>query len=112
MSELTHPNLPEELQRLEFYRKQDARRTLVARSVLLTMIFGMLGANMWMTHQARTDMLTNLDQARLAQVQLDEHDEARIDALTQDLAALQQQVEALQLSLDEEETASEVVAAR
>lgn len=95
-----------DIHHLEFYRKQDARRTLVARAALLGVIIAMLGVNMlmtWSTHQA---MLTNLDQARLGQVTMDEQSEARMAALSLKVDRLEQQV--ADLSAD----AGEAVAAR
>ena len=44
----------------------------MARAALLTMIFGMLAGNIWMTRQAQTALTTNLNQARLDQVALNE----------------------------------------
>jgi len=97
-----HKQLSPELQALEYYRQQDAKRTLVARGVLLTVIIGMLGANMWLTQSAADDMLTNLDQTRLAQVTLQEQNEARMDGLASEMADLSRQVALLEAQLNEE----------
>ena len=97
-----HQQMTPELQALEYYRQQDARRTMMARGVLLTMIFGMLGANMRLTQSAAADMLTNLDQTRLAQVTLQEQNEVRMDGLATEMADLSRQVALLEAQLNEE----------
>ena len=81
---------PEEfdVHQLWFYKQQEARRTFIARAVLLTVICGMLAFNSWMTWKAHADMLTNVDQARLAQVTLAEQSEARVAKLQTELRML------------------------
>lgn len=76
---------------LQFYTAREARRTLAARAVLLTLIFGMLAGNMALTWQAHADMITNVNQARLAQVTLAEQSAERI-------ASLEAQIEALRVA--------------
>jgi hypothetical protein len=58
------------LDKLDYYQGIHSRNTFYARLVLLTVIFGMLSANMWMTQRNYEALVINVDQARLAQVHM------------------------------------------
>ena len=88
--------LPPELQTLEYYTRRAARRTLVSRIVLLTVIFGMLSANMWLTQRNYESMLINVNQARLAQDQLHDTTAMRLDEMERQLLTLQRSMDLLQ----------------
>lgn len=91
MSNMT--NMSEEdrldLNKLEYYQRQHARRTLIARIVLLTVIIGTVGLNGWMMNRNYETMIINMDQARLAQDQLHEETQAQVAELTAQVAELQ-----------------------
>ena len=72
---------------LEFYQQQAAKRTMVARLVLLASIVGMLAANIHLSQRNYEALLINLDQARSAQAQLAEVTWARLEALEKSQAA-------------------------
>lgn len=88
--------LPPELQTLEYYTRRAARRTLISRVVLLTVIFGMLSANMWLTQRNYESMLINVNQARLAQDQLHDTTAMRLDDMERQLRTLQRSMDLLQ----------------
>ena len=88
--------LPPELQALEYYTRRAARRTLVSRIVLLTVIFGMLSANMWLAQRNYESMLINVNQARLAQDQLHDTTALRLDEMEQQMNVLQRSMDLLQ----------------
>lgn len=88
--------LSAELKRLEYYQRREARRTLVARSLLIAVIFGMLGANMYLTNQVHTDMITNLDQARLEQASLIDTQAGTLEAIDNRIRLLENEVDAME----------------
>jgi hypothetical protein len=94
-----------DIHQLWFYKQQEARRTFWARATLLTVIFTMLSANLWLTWQAQADMLTNVDQARLAQVTLAEQNEARLTAMQAEIRQLR-----IDLALERKAPTSDVAA--
>ncbi len=98
-----------DLSKMEYYKEQEAQRTLIARIVLLTIIFGMLASNMWLTQRNYEALLINVDQTRLAQVRLHDVTAARLAAMELHIADLQATVDhfaAKQAVLDEVEVAS------
>lgn len=82
-------DLSEELRRLEYYQRQEARKTFYARAILLTFIVGLLGANLAMTWQMRADMVVNIDQARLEQASLLDQQSADMVEMEQRLAVVE-----------------------
>jgi hypothetical protein len=66
---------------LEFYQEQLAKRTMVARVVLLLAIVGMLGANIFLSQRNYEALLINVNQARSAQLELAEVTWARLERL-------------------------------
>ena len=74
---------------LEYYQAIARRNTWIARALLLTVIMSMLGANMWMSQRNYESMLINVDQARLAQMNLFEAEMERIRQLEEQVAELQ-----------------------
>lgn len=85
-----------DLKRLEYYTRREAQRTFYARALLLTVILGMLGANMYMTWQTHADMLTNMDQARLEQAQLIDAQAKVIGGMDARMATLEAQVDMME----------------
>ncbi|MFT4977327.1 MAG: hypothetical protein ACI8S6_003232 [Myxococcota bacterium] len=92
---MSSSNLSKDLQKLEYYTAQAARRTLISRVALLTIIFGMLSANMWQTERNYEAMIININQTRLAQDQLHDTTTARISDLEQQLVTLQHSIDLL-----------------
>jgi len=76
---------------LEYYQTIARRNTWIARALLLTVIMSMLGANMWMSQRNYESMLINVDQTRLAQMNLFEAEMERISQLDKQVADLQAQ---------------------
>ncbi len=95
----------EDLEQLQYFQQQEARRTMVARAVLLSVIFLMLGANLLQSRQMHADVLTNLNQTRLDLVALNEASGNEITELNARLAELQTRVNEL-----EAETVAELAA--
>ncbi len=73
---------------LEYYQAIDRRNTWLARVMLLAVIVSMLGANMWMSQRNYESMLINMDQTRLAQMNLFEAEMERIRQLEAKVAEL------------------------
>ena len=66
---------------LEYFRKIHHRNTFIARVVLLTTILGMMGLYMWMSQRNYETVIINVDQTRLAQVQIMEATIRRVKRL-------------------------------
>ena len=81
------------IEKLEYYQQQEARKTMVARVVLLTVIISMLGWNMWLTQRNYQTLVINMDQVRMEQDQLH-------DSTTSSLADMKQQMVDLQTTVD------------
>ena len=78
-----------DVQKLEYYQTLHARHTLYARAMLLFLVFGMLGANMWLTQSNFEILMVNLDASRAdQQIVMDQHT-ASIDAQNSHLAAIE-----------------------
>ena len=78
---------------LEYYQAIARRNTWIARGLLLTVIMSMLGANMWMSQRNYESMLINVDQARLAQMNLFEAEKERIRQLEVQVVELQKEAD-------------------
>ena len=99
VNEGASPQTPSfDVHQLEYYRKQDTRNTLIARAILLGLIFGGLAANIVMSQRNYETMLVNIDQVRLAQAQLAETTDAG-------LASLQDRIQAVEAAVRAEQTA-------
>jgi hypothetical protein len=77
---------------LEYYQAISRRNTWLARAILLSVIMSMLGANMWMSQRNYESMLINVDQTRLAQVNLFEAEMERFRQIEVQVAALQAKI--------------------
>jgi hypothetical protein len=75
---------------LEYYQAIERRNTWVARAMLLGVIMAMLGANMWMSQRNYESMLINMDQTRLAQMNLFEAEIERFRKLEDKVEDLQE----------------------
>ena len=95
-----------DIQTLDYYQNRAARRTLISRVVLLTMIFGMLAANMWLTERNYKALVINVDQALLAQDQLHEQTTARLEEMEGQLGELQLALERMEASQETVEIAA------
>jgi|GEM_PF-3786759 len=77
---------------LEWHQSKVERRTLVARVSLILLFVGMLLGNLWMTERMHEAMLINVDQARLAQVLLQEANYTKLEGLEQDVSAIMEEL--------------------
>ena len=77
---------------LEWHQSKVERRTLVARVSLVLLFVGMLLGNLWMTERMHEAMLINVDQARLAQVLLQEANYTKLEGLEQDVSAIMEEL--------------------
>ena len=100
-TEITEAGTNFDVRELAFYKERETKRTFRARATLLGVIFVMLLANILLAnrnHQHamnQTDqLLNNLDQTRLDQAQLTELVESRLAAVEQQLKALQEEAAA------------------
>jgi hypothetical protein len=85
-----------DVEKLEYYQTLHARHTLYARAALLLVVFGMLGANMWLTQSNFETLMVNLDASRTdQQVVMDQHT-ASIDAQNHRLAAIEGRLVAIE----------------
>jgi len=84
-----------DLSKLEYFQHLHARHTLWARAVLLAIIFGMLAINMWQTQRNYTAVIINMDQARMAQADIDEANANRLAEISGELAKLRADVATL-----------------
>ena len=77
---------------LEWHQAKVERRTLVARVSLILLFVGMLLGNLWMTERMHEAMLINVDQARLAQVLLQEANYKKLEGLEQNVSAIMEEM--------------------
>ena len=92
------------LDQLEYYQRIHSRNTWIARLVLLSVIFGMLSVNMWMTQRNYEALVINVDQARLAQVHM-------LDITVSRVKKLEKRIDSLERTIHEQRT-QEAVATR
>lgn len=74
---------------LEEFHERHARDTWWARVVLMTVIFGMLGLNLWMTERNYEAMMIDIDASRIAASEIDEQTTVRLEALDRRLDAIE-----------------------
>ena len=80
------------LDQLEYFQQIERRNTWMARAMLLSVLVGLLCMQMWMTQRNYEAMLINVDQTRLAQMNLFEAEMERIRRLEQQVTDLQAKV--------------------
>jgi hypothetical protein len=80
------------MDQLEYFQQIQRRNTWLARAMLLGVLMSMLFVQMWMTQRNYESMLINVDQTRLAQVNLFEAQVELIRKLEVRVVALQQSV--------------------
>ena len=97
--------MSESLKKLEYYQAKEARRTMIARVILLSVIIGMLGLNMWLTQRNYDALVINMNQARLDQDQFHEFTTIR-------LKGVEEQLDLLQTAIDMEHANTAEVAAQ
>ncbi|MSQ01896.1 MAG: hypothetical protein EXR71_08385 [Myxococcales bacterium] len=83
------PAAPVNVSDLEEFHDRHARDTWWARIVLITMIFGMLALNLWMTERTYEAMLIDVDASRMAASDIDEQSTARLEALARRLDSIE-----------------------
>lgn len=77
---------------LEEFHDRHARDTWWARVVLITLIFGMQGLNLWMTQRNYDAMIIDVDASRQAASQIDEQTTLRLETLSRRLESMQAQL--------------------
>jgi hypothetical protein len=80
------------LDQLEYFQQIQRRNTWLARAMLLGVLMSMLFVQMWMTQRNYDAMIINVDQTRIAQVNLFEAQVERIRKLEARVITLQQSV--------------------
>ncbi len=90
---MQHQEANVSLDKLEYYQQIQQRNTWLARALLLSVLVGLLGVNMWMSQRNYEAMLINVDQTRLAQVNLFEAQVERIRKLEVRVITLQHTVQ-------------------
>lgn len=80
------------LDQLEYFQQIHRRNTWLARAMLLGVLMSMLFVQMWMTQRNYDAMIINVDQTRMAQVNLFEAQVERIRKLEVRVIDLQQSV--------------------
>ena len=80
------------LDQLEYFQQIQRRNTWLARAMLLGVLMSMLFVQMWMTQRNYDAMIINVDQTRMAQVNLFEAQVERIRKLEARVIDLQQSV--------------------
>ncbi len=80
---------PLELKDLEELHERHARDTRWARATLLTLIFGMLALNLWMTNSVYTALTIDIDASRMAMAEIEAQSAIRMEALDKRLAAIE-----------------------
>jgi hypothetical protein len=73
---------------LEEYHARHAKDAWWARVALLTLVFGMLGLNLWMTVRSYDAMMVDIDASRIAMDEINEQTTIRLDAIERRLAAI------------------------
>ena len=81
----SEPEVAVNVKDLEEFHDRHARDTWWARVVLITLIFGMLGLNLWMSKRNYDAMMIDVDASRMAASQIDEQTTARLEALARRL---------------------------
>ena len=94
---MEHDDAAFTVDQLEYYQAISRRNTWLARVMLLGVMMAMLGANMWMSQRNYESMLINMDQTRLAQMNLFEAEMERLRQIEIQVAALQAQVGEVQI---------------
>ncbi|MFZ5475317.1 MAG: hypothetical protein ACOZNI_00970 [Myxococcota bacterium] len=90
------PAKPLEMSDLEEFHARHAHDTWWARVALLTLIFGMLGVNLWMTKRSYDALMADVDASRMAMSELHEQTTTRLDALEARLVAIEGRLAAQQ----------------
>jgi len=85
-----------DLETLDYYQTLHARHTFWARVALLTIIFGMLGANMWLAQRNYRTVIVNVDQTRLAQAEMMDRQAEMMENLDQRIALVQHRLDRLE----------------
>lgn len=72
---------PVELSDLEELHEQHARQTWWARVTLLSLVFGMLALNLWMTQRSYDALMADVDASRTGMSEVHEQTSLRLEAI-------------------------------
>lgn len=70
---------------LEEFHERHARDTYWARVVLITLIFGMVALNLWMSERSYDAMIIDVDASRMAADEIDQQTTLRLEQLDKHL---------------------------
>lgn len=85
-AEPPHPVEPADL---EEFHERHRRDTYWARVTLLTVVFGMLGLNLWIVSEMHTALVTDIDASRMAMSATHDETLSRLEAIDARLAGLE-----------------------
>lgn len=91
------------LESLETYNREHARATLISRAFLLTIIFGGIALNLWMTNRNYEAMIISVDHEREAAVDIFERTNGQLATMEKEIERLQATVDALEKRLAAQE---------
>ncbi len=74
---------------LEEFHERHAKDTWWYRVSLMTLIFGMLAVNLWMTSRSYTAMMIDVDTSRITASAIDDQTTARLDEITRRLERIE-----------------------
>lgn len=79
----------------EYFRQQMERTSMYGRIGVVLVVFVLLLANIWLTRQSTTDIVWNIDQARLHQSEFEDGVQRQLIAMERKLGEIEEQNEAL-----------------
>ncbi len=79
---------------LEEFHERHARDTWWARVTLITLIFGMIALNLWMSERSYDSMIIDVDASRQAASEIDEQTDLRFDAVDKQLDRIEARLDA------------------
>ncbi len=89
-----------DVQTLEYFRDLQEKRVGARRGMLVILGFMLLGINIWLTQRNYEAVVINVDQARLAQAEMDERSGVRFSVLNARIDELEKEVVALRAAAE------------
>ena len=89
-----------DIRQLEYFQRQQERRVNVSRAMILALAFTLMAVNIWLTERNNEALLINVDQARLAQSEMDERNSVRFNVLKARLAKLEKELGAMRAACE------------
>ena len=95
------------LESLETYNRDHARHTLISRVLLLSVIFGGIAMNLWMTDRNYDALIISIDHEREASVDIFERTNTQLATMEDEIQRLQTSVSALEQRLAEKDAVAQ-----